>query len=527
MTLYLSDLDGTLLSNDAKLKKRTCEMLNRLIEKGVMFSFATARGIKTSRPIMQELNLRLPVIVTNGCMIADFATGEILYKCVYSENEKSLARELVVKNGETPLVFSVIDGRERINYLKDDTKRNKKFLLERTNDERMRPCSNYDELFEGELFFMTIINPVSDIDELDSVFNYDNGFARNYQIDTYNKDELWYEIGNRNATKAKAALKLQQMTGADELVCFGDNMNDASMFEVSDRCYAVANAVDELKAIATDIIASNEAYGVPSFIEKDVTTFHKSDEFCEVIVKPDEERFERAVALAKARETVNIGTLNEKCVHSALKHYYADENCHEVKIGSFFADIVNERGIIEIQTANFGKLNKKLSAMLEFCHVTVVYPFEKRTTNHYIDEKTGEIFKKNSARTKNDLNDLFLELYRIKSFLTNPNFTLCIAELELDKYIYVKNRDSRRKMKGGYYKIPTKLQRELYFENPLDFSFFLPEGLPEEFTVKQFQSLQKSCQASLMLSVLECVGIVERFSKKGNAIIYRKTELFT
>lgn len=527
MTLYLSDLDGTLLSNDAKLKKRTCEMLNRLIEKGVMFSFATARGFKTTYPIMKELNLRLPVIVTNGCMIADFATGEILYKCTYSEKETALARELVEKNREEPFVFSVIDGKERINYLVDYKKSNKKFLLERKDDERLRPCRNYDELFEGELYFMTIINPVSDIDELDSVFNYDNGFARNYQIDTYNKDELWYEIGNRNATKAKAALRLQQMTGADELVCFGDNMNDASMFEVSDRCYAVSNAIDELKAIATDIIPSNEAYGVPSFIEKDVTTLHKAQEYCEVIVKPDDERFERAVALAKERETVNIGTLNEKCIHSALKYYFADESCHEAKIGNFYADIVNERGIMEVQTANFGKLNKKLDSMLEFCHVTVVYPFEKKTTNHYIDEKSGELFKDGTTRTKNDLNDLFLELYRIKGYLTNPNFTLCIAELELDKYIHVKNRDCRRKGKGSYYKIPKKLVRELYFEKPEDFSFFIPEGLSEEFTVKEFQKLQKSCQASLMLSVLECVGIVERFSKKGNAFLYRRTGLIT
>ena len=57
----------------------------------------------------------------------------------------------------------------------------------------------------------------------------------------------------------------------------------------------------------------------------------------------------------------SIGTLSEKTLHAVLKQYFdGDESHHEIKVGSYVADIVNEKGIIEIQTRNFNKLRNKL-----------------------------------------------------------------------------------------------------------------------------------------------------------------------
>jgi len=43
-------------------------------------------------------------------------------------------------------------------------------------------------------------------------------------------------------------------------------VNDISMFQIADECYAVENAVDELKQIATDVIGSNEDNGVARWL---------------------------------------------------------------------------------------------------------------------------------------------------------------------------------------------------------------------------------------------------------------------
>lgn len=62
--------------------------------------------------------------------------------------------------------------------------------------------------------------------------------------------------------------------------------------------------------------------------------------------------------MPKQRQT--IGTLREKTLHAVLKQYYEPFSAmHEVKIGKYIADIINEDGVLEIQTGSFTSLQKK------------------------------------------------------------------------------------------------------------------------------------------------------------------------
>ena len=54
-TLYLSDLDGTLLQNDASLSPFAVRELNRMIEKGLCFSISSARSTGTVIGILDGL----------------------------------------------------------------------------------------------------------------------------------------------------------------------------------------------------------------------------------------------------------------------------------------------------------------------------------------------------------------------------------------------------------------------------------------------------------------------------------------
>ena len=312
-------------------------------------------------------------------------------------------------------------------------------------------------------------------------------------------------------------MQLKEITGADEIVCFGDSDNDLPMFEVADRCYAVENAADEVKAAADGIIPSNDNYGVPLFIERE--NFERFDYNRPESEEPDGDKFSAAIKKALARERSTIGTLNEKTIHNTLKTYYSVEISHEAKIGDFYADAAGENGIVEVQTANFLKLNKKLSKMLRACHVTVVYPYEKIVHNFSISEHTGEIIS-SSKKTNNSYSKFFLELYRIKAFLTNPNLTICIAELEINKKTYY--RDNRRIRYKGIprEKIPVQYIREIRLDGKEDYMQFIPVGLPEQFTKKDLGKLCKATDPSIMLEILEYVGVVKRVGKRGNAILY-------
>jgi hydroxymethylpyrimidine pyrophosphatase-like HAD family hydrolase len=71
----------------------------------------------------------------------------------------------------------------------------------------------------------------------------------------------------RKATKANAIQQLKELWQCDKVISFGDAKNDLPMFAISDECYAVENAVPELKCKATGIIDCNEEDGVAKWLQ--------------------------------------------------------------------------------------------------------------------------------------------------------------------------------------------------------------------------------------------------------------------
>ncbi|MDF2988883.1 MAG: hypothetical protein K0R50_4393, partial [Eubacterium sp.] len=112
-----------------------------------------------------------------------------------------------------------------------------------------------------------------------------------------------------------------------------------------------------------------------------------------------EQAYEKVMHSQHRRE--GIGTLGEKTLHAVLKHCFEpDESYHEIKVGSFFADILNQHGITEIQTRQWNKLRGKLKAFLPDNIVTLVYPVAYTKWLLWINEDTGEISKRRLSPKK-------------------------------------------------------------------------------------------------------------------------------
>lgn len=90
-TLYVSDLDGTLLRSDEKTSEYTNTVINRLTGRGMLFSYATARSLITAKKVMSGIKAKIPLIVYNGAFVIDNLTDETLISnyfgdCVYGNN---------------------------------------------------------------------------------------------------------------------------------------------------------------------------------------------------------------------------------------------------------------------------------------------------------------------------------------------------------------------------------------------------------------------------------------------------------
>jgi len=263
-TLYISDLDGTLLRGDQTISPYTAQTVGDLIRRGLLFSYATARSYTTASKVAQDLPEKLPVIVFNGSFIIETGTGKRLLSNTFSKEDASKILDRLLKAEVFPVVNAFLGEHEKFSYLQGKESRGVLAFIEaRREDLRKNPVSREEALYEGEIFHIACIDEEKRLRPLYEYFKDD--FPCVLYRDMYS-GEIWLEIHPRGATKASAALALKSMLNCDRIVCFGDGINDIPLFEIADECYAVANAEDNLKALATATIGSNEEDGVAKFL---------------------------------------------------------------------------------------------------------------------------------------------------------------------------------------------------------------------------------------------------------------------
>ena len=267
-TLYVSDLDGTLMHKDLKISDFSVKTINALVGKGVAFTYATARSISSAGTITKDLKLTLPVITRNGAVLADNNTGKIIEKALFTEKEVEMLKDMLPELPKTGFVSCYFgDDMKKVFAGSLHTAELQGYLDYYKDDPSVVTVSALSEMFMGNPGYVTIIGNKVETEPLYLRTREYNGWECLFQKDVY-RDEYWLEIAPRNSTKAKSILKLKEEYGFDKLVVFGDSANDITMFRIADEAYAVSNAVDELKALATGIIGSNEEDAVAVYLSK-------------------------------------------------------------------------------------------------------------------------------------------------------------------------------------------------------------------------------------------------------------------
>lgn len=216
-----------------------------------------------------------------------------------------------------------------------------------------------------------------------------------------------------------------------------------------------------------------------------------------------------------------IGTLREKSLHAALKLYLEPEEAfREVMVGRFVADILNPKGIMEIQTSGFGKLREKLDFYLPHYPVTVVYPVAGVKWLISVAEDGSMSRRRKSPKAEGPWN-ILPELYSIREQMKQPGLGFCVPVLEVEEY---RLKDGRgRRGYTRWERMPVRLLDEVWVQGRQDFFRLLPPGLPEEFTAKDFRQRGgfSPMNGSLALSAARELGAVEQTGKRGRAFLYR------
>ena len=219
----------------------------------------------------------------------------------------------------------------------------------------------------------------------------------------------------------------------------------------------------------------------------------------------ENERFNAAKEkiIGKKHNDKGIGTLSEKTVHGVLKHFFEpDEDCHEVALN---------------------KLREKLAVFLNYYPVTVVYPMPANKWLSWINPETGETGGRRKSPRHFTIYDSFFELYKIKSYLKNPNLTIKLVLMDVEEYKLLNGWDNSKKRGAWRYdRIPVGIREIVVLEQPEDYMQFVPYELEDGFTSKDFARVCRinKSTAGLALNILNYMGMVKRTGKQGNSYIY-------
>lgn len=255
-TLYISDLDGTLLTPDVTVSKRSVRILNDLMSRGLLFTIATARSIASVRYILKDLELTLPMILMNGVCIYDPIKEDYIKLEAFSKEDAVALISLIEDNHLKGFLYTINNGELATYYEELSNKTLQDFHDERVNRYKkpFTRVEKFSSLLDKQIIYFTLMDKRENLEQLyEEVKAFPNINSVFYK-DNYYKDMWYLEIFSRNSSKYHAVQFLRSYLSVDTIAGFGDNQNDMALFDACDKCYAVENAINDLKLRADAVI---------------------------------------------------------------------------------------------------------------------------------------------------------------------------------------------------------------------------------------------------------------------------------
>lgn len=272
-TLFISDLDGTLLNNESRLSDQSVGMLTEAIKRGALFSVATARTPATVSGLLKDLPLTLPAVVMTGVSLWHPVTNQYTHTQFMDPQAAKTLIDIYRRHNLPTFIYTINGEKIDVYHIGEISDLEQAFVDSRAGNPyktfHLRPEDfpadiTAEQLQNVILFYAMQPNAPAKAaySETSVVPNINPMFYH----DIYGDEIALIEAFPKTASKAEGIKRLKADTGADRVVVFGDNLNDLPMMRVADLAVAVGNAVPEVREAADIVIGTNLEDSVPKFI---------------------------------------------------------------------------------------------------------------------------------------------------------------------------------------------------------------------------------------------------------------------
>lgn len=250
--LFVTGLDGTILTPQKQLTNYTKFKLNQLIEKGANITISTTRTPASLTQILKDVEFNLPLMIMNGSVVFDLNNETYHHIKTISKHAQKGLDTLLEKENKNAFVYSITDGMLSIYHYPFKNEGEKRFFDERKHDYFQNHVKGKLSQEDDAVFYI-IIDRFDEIKKLENKIK-SCTFSKDITINIYPYDLLpryyFLKINSIHASKAIALKEFLITHQEDMVVSIGSKSFDIPMMKASDFSYATASAEDEVKAIA-------------------------------------------------------------------------------------------------------------------------------------------------------------------------------------------------------------------------------------------------------------------------------------
>lgn len=254
--MVVIDLDNTFLRRDKTISEYTKSVFNSLRECGILTSFATSRSVRASARFRAMVSPDIDI--TSGGAIATMDGKTLFRAAIDIETANAIFRDLKASEGVLQITADTEDY----------------YFNSKPIDSSWAGWVDYTDSITTDFSKPLDVPDVFKITP--NVINAEALFAitsRYPSVDVLNfTGEDWYQIKSREAAKQHAVVAVCAKLGISmsEVVAFGDDHNDIEMLRDCGIGVAVANAIDEVKAVANYICGDCDEDGVAKWLEENL-----------------------------------------------------------------------------------------------------------------------------------------------------------------------------------------------------------------------------------------------------------------
>ena len=254
--LIAMDFDGTLLRDDKTISENTKNILKLYKDLGYLIVGVTARTLKSIKAVV-PLDIFNYLIINNGVSIYNVNDDNMIYQGTI---DKETAKDIT--NG-------IEEYCDQIDYITDNiyyTYLQKK----KSNLDFIKDIDSIDEIIEPLARINLFLKDKTKVTDYYDLICSKYGDINCFIMQDSGSTDKWLVLNPKDVNKVNTLKELGKIEdiSLDEMIFFGDGLNDLVVMDEVGLSVAMGNALDEIKEKAKDVTKSNNEDGIVEFLDK-------------------------------------------------------------------------------------------------------------------------------------------------------------------------------------------------------------------------------------------------------------------